>query len=453
MSDKYDNIRNRFGLCLFLFFVKFKEFVRFDRRASIFLLTFYSIKYLIVKYISRSNKCFKILGKIFRHIDNNVSRKLAKKQLTMLVKIKGEKFVGDLFYSLCDINKEEAQRLRSTVLNDDRPFDKRLIILSPPCNDKKGVLLIKYTNYFKYFIHIFDMNKINKNYILVLEPSSCGYFDEDLLCMLGQANPLIVQTPELVDKELLNDLKSNLIPIEVGANNWVDHRVFFPNGNVLKKYDCIMVAFWGDVKRHYRLFESVSKIESEKRPKIALIGVPWPRSIEEIKDIARYYKVENSLEIFENLSQEQINVLQNESKLAILLSKKEGFNKSIIEAMFSDIPSFILYGHNFGYEYPYLNRFTGGFLHDDQLGHFLRNIDAVLKSSSYSPREWVMENVSCKCSTEKLKELLTTIGQSHHISINKELAVKINNPNLDYFDQNYWLLLKPCYERLKLYLR
>ena len=51
-----------------------------------------------------------------------------------------------------------------------------------------------------------------------------------------------LKTEEL-DLEFIKRLNSNLIPIELGPNNWVDERVF-DDLKLEKKYDCVMVAMW-----------------------------------------------------------------------------------------------------------------------------------------------------------------------------------------------------------------
>jgi len=428
------------------------EFIRFDKRASKLLLTYYLVNCLLSKYLYRDKQYYKYLGNIYRHVNSDMFRLKITNYLIKSIDVFGEYEIGKLFYCLCKVSTAEADRLKNTVISKEELFDRRLLILSPPVNGKKGVILIKFTDYFKYFISIFDIDKIRHEYVLVLEPSSCGYFDEDILCMMGLNIPVIVQTPELVDKEFLYKINTNLIPIDLGANYWVDDRVFFPIENQAKEYDVIMVAIWGNVKRHYHLFKALSMIKPEARPNIALVGVSWPLTIDEIKEIAAYYNVEKSLVFFENLTQQEINVLLSKAKATILLSKKEGFNKSIVEAMYANVPAFILFGHNFGYEYPYINNKTGGYIDNDSVDEFLENVDNIITSNSFSPREWVLEHCSIAYSTNKLAKILQKTESDLNISINWQLVHKVNNPNLDYYYKDDWDKFDEYYDQLKGYL-
>ena len=432
---------------------KIMELFRYDSKILSFMIFLvYITCYMVAKLTKGQFKALIFAGRIFRHINSEFARNFAQSKLTSTIKRYGVQKVGEEMRKIVknNINNEIKNRLKTSVIKGEIPlFDKRLIILSPFVNGKKGVILIKYTEYFKYFIDIFNVKKISKNYVLIIEPSWSGYFDEDILCLLFKDIPIIIEALEPIDSNFIESLKANFYPVDIGSNCWVNPNVFFPIPKAKKKYDVIMVGLWADVKRHYHLFEALSKCR--RKLKVALVGQPWPKTLDEIKAEARYYGVIDQIEFFENISQSQLNILFNQSKCALLLSKKEGFNKSIVEAMYANTPAFILEGFNYGYRYPFINEKTGGFIKPNELTNFLENLDKIL--IGFEPAKWIKKYVSPEISTEKFIEVLREIEMKEKIIINKNLAVKVNSPDLDYLEPEIWEKMKSYYKQLKCYLR
>ena len=435
--------------------MKLLEFVRFDSKfASLCLSIGFFAKYFIIKATKDDFKALLVSGDIFRYTQLAWVRRRATKILQKTIRKYGSRRVGKQFFNIVsqNIDSDIQNRLKESFLNhEQRPFDKRLLILSPPVDNRKGVILIKFTDYFKYVLKIFDMEKLSKDYVLIVEPSFCGYFDEDILCLMSVDIPIIIQSSEPVDFKFIEDLSANLFPIQIGANWWINDKAFYPINNSVKIYDVIIVAIWADFKRHYHLFETIA--QCKKDLKIVLVGRPWPKSIDKIKDEARFFNVLEHVTFFEDISQQKVNELLNESKCLILLSKKEGFNKSIIEAMYADIPVFLLEGHNFGYHYPFINSKTGGFINPRALNHFLENIDDIIAKSDFSPQEWIRTHISAEISTDKIVELLKRIENEKSVSINKRIHVKVNSPELNYYDETVWKEMEKSYRELCKYLQ
>ncbi|MDY6844705.1 MAG: hypothetical protein SVW57_11490, partial [Thermodesulfobacteriota bacterium] len=288
--------------------LKLFDFIRFDSKlASIILFAVYFIKYMAVRSFRGRLESLLTAGDIFRHTQFRFCRNYAAGILKNAIQRHGEKAVGSFFLSKCEIDDKLKSDFRQSIIDGQRPFYRRLIILSPPEKEKKGVLLVKFTIYFVYLSHVFDLEKLFKDYILVLEPSFCGYFNPAILCLMGLDAPIIIQASEEVDYEFIQGLGTNLIPIGIGANYWVDNTKFFPIDRTKKQYDIIMVALWADFKRHYHLFQALSKCKNRDDIRVCLVGMPWPASLNDIRDLARHYKVDQCIQYFENISQAKIN--------------------------------------------------------------------------------------------------------------------------------------------------
>ncbi len=435
---------------------KIKELVRFDSKPLSLILTgLYLLYYFYIRVSRGRREAMLVVGKIFRHTQFPGVRKIATGWLLKQCRRHGLVNIGEDFLFMAGryVAGEFISDLARTIsAGDDRPFHKRLLILSAPTENEKGVMIIKFTDYFKYFLMVFDMTKICRDYIVIFEPSYSGYFDEDILCLLSAPGPFIIEASEKEDYQFIESLKSPIYPVETGANWWVDDSAFAYPGKLPKPYDITMVAIWADFKRHYHLFEAMSRAQVKRR--VALVGKPWEMTREDIEAEARYYGVLEHVDFYEGISQKDINMLLARSKCLILLSKKEGFNKSIVEAMYAGIPVFILEGHNYGEKYSYINKETGGYIDKKGLAKFLDNLDEILTGfERVKPGEWIRSNISSPISTEMILETIRRIETKHALKINPRLEIKVNSPEFDYYDPKAWDRMRDSYRSLEKYLR
>jgi hypothetical protein len=449
------SLKKRVAIFFYIRKMKLLEWVRFDSRVAAFgLFCAYSIYARAVCATQGRVAALRVIGKIFRQVNLKWGRTYTAGVLEKAIRREGALSVANGLFACCPIDPNRLAELRQSLLSSPKPFQKRLIILSPPSGEERGVLLIKFSDSFPYLRALFDLSRLGQRYVVVLEPSSCGYFDESILCLIGHGTPIVVQTPEPVDDRFLQRLAgTGLFPVGIGANCWADRRIFHPLPDLPKKYDLILVAIWADVKRHYHLFEALSKSRTRDRRRIVLVGGAWPKPLEEIRELARYYRVDHCVSYHEKLSQPQVNLLLNQSKAFLLLSKKEGFNKAIIEALCAGIPSFLLEGFNFGDPYPYINPKTGGFIPPSGLADWIDRLDETLREQPLAPSEWIADKMSPEASIRTLTTALEQIERKRAIQVNKRLELKVNNPEYDYVDPACWERYAEHYQQLRHFLR
>ncbi|GEM_PF-3515242 len=432
------------------------DYARFDSIVfRILLLLIYSIISGFACLFRKYNLAIDFLGRIFRHINFNWTRKITLSLLLFFLsgKTRHELINGFRKIPLKKNDRAECKRLKDSIKKGGKPFDSRLIILSPPVGNRKGVMLIKFTDYFRFFSLIFDLDKLARDYILVVEPSFCGYFDQDILSLLNDNLIIVFQAPEPVDRNFINGVHNNWFTVPIGSNCWVNPNVFFPIQTSRKKFDIIMVAIWADFKRHWSLFKAISKLKKNKKIKILLVGKPWPKSLNDIMSEAEYFNVKSNISAVEDIEQPQLNKFMNESRILLLLSQKEGFNKSLIEAMHVDLPVFILKGFNYGYKYEYINSQTGGFIKKHKLVDFMENLDSILEEKRYKPYQWVKNNISLELSVKSLVMAFKNIEKKKSLKINKDIVVKVNTPELSYFDTDNYKKMSIYYKELNKYIK
>jgi glycosyltransferase involved in cell wall biosynthesis len=349
-------------------------------------------------------------------------------------------------YSVCSLRlikkhfKELSEWSLDNVKVDDPSFEKELfnkrhiILRNPEFSDRghcvsKGVLVVTFTTTFPYFLKFEKRDHFFRNYVIVLEPSWAGYALPEILAWACFKSPVIVQASERKDFEFITALNSNLVPVEFGASDWVNHELFYPIPSVTKKFDSLLVGNSTYVKRIHIFLKAIKCINCPTY-KAAIVLGEWGEFYERIIGLIKFYGVNENVTVYKNLSPKDLNILYNESKVNVLLSLKEGSNRVIFEGFFAGTPGIVL-ADNIGVNKSYLNGQTGKVIEERLLSEtlvmFRDNFD------SYSPSVWARGNISCLCTTKKLSEVLTDSRFGFDYSSSLDLKVKVNAPEVQFY--------------------
>jgi glycosyltransferase involved in cell wall biosynthesis len=250
---------------------------------------------------------------------------------------------------------------------------------------------------------------------------------------------------EIRDAILSCDLP--LLPIAVGPQDWVDTEVFRPLPGTTKDFDVVMVASFQRLKRHAVLFRALQKIRP-KRLRVALVGATWERDRQEFEEEIRSFGVQDDCTIFQGLSAEQVNDVLNRSKVKLLLSKMEGGNKAVLEALAAGTPC-IIYKHLVGRRD--IHPETGMYVEDDELP------DALLYMSEnyqrFSPREWLMQHSGIHHTTAVINTLLRDQAIRTGRPWTVDIVPKVNKyAGLRYHRPTDEEALRPATQTLQAYL-
>lgn len=329
----------------------------------------------------------------------------------------------------------QYRELVTDTTGRDEAVGRSIVVRLPNITDSgqinsKGVLIVTFTKTFTYYLNHIDVRALSEYFHIVLEPSWAGYSDPDILLWAHlSAGVVVVQASEPKDRIFLSLASGKLFPVSFGASDWVDYRAFFPL-SLQKKYDSVYVANTSPLKRVHRYFEAVHNIKKKglKGYKGVLVCAAWGGKKKEIEDLAKLYGVDKDIDLRFSLKKEEVNVLLNESKVNILLSFKEGSNRSLFESMFSGTPVIALY-ENIGVNKAYINESTGMLINDWQLE------DALIAMCSrwhlYTSRDWAMKHISPDVTTIKLRQVLRALSDSPDPE-EQEFWVKTNNPEVNY---------------------
>lgn len=303
-----------------------------------------------------------------------------------------------------------------------------IIVLKAPSENERGVLYLYYSYVYPLFLKYFDVASILQRYHIVIEPSWSGYCDLNVLCLHRLGRPVFVGTLEPRDAAFLRSMPAGFVPVHFGGNTWVDADVFRPLSGIEKDIDIVCIASWARYKRHWAIFKALRALRRQGTDlTLALIGYRMDMNVDDVRNQARLFDVEDLVEFHERLAPEEVNLLLNRSKVNLLWSRREGSGRAIIEGMAAGLPCVIRSGFNYGYRYPHINERTGAFATEDELPHALLRM--VRNHAAYSPREPVVSEMTPEASTARLNEAIRVVALRDGESWTNDIAVKVSTLN------------------------
>lgn len=343
-------------------------------------------------------------------------------------------------------------RVRLRFPNDDDPERQGDLMVLKPYDEttgERGVLMLMYSEAVLAMVAMYDLGALASRYMFILEPSSWGYQDVRFLFYLGSDLDVLIQSPRRADFEFVESLQTNLVPVAVGAGEWVDPEIFRPREPGREaKYDVVMVSAWDPLKRHEVFFRAAArrKQNGERTLRFALIGYQMGWTREPIEKLLRQYDLELDCDVYEMIPHAQVASIVADSKVSLLLSHREGANRAIYESMFCGTP-IIVYRHQCGVNLDHVNVRTGVLADDDELG---TAIGYVLEhQKEFEPRQWALENAGYGNATRTINAALRKMSERRGLPWTKDIVAKKSAPELRYAQSGDYKIFAEEYERLK----
>lgn len=408
---------------------------------------FYDIKYRLIQRFGgfiflmlyyfpgvKSNARLKLLMASHRASYGNTSAKIIKSNLLEI-----SKMIKPCGAATEKIKKEIIGR--SIVLKKPLDLDGVLI--------EKGVMLIKFSETFTlYLLHV-NCEELMKRFHVILEPSWTGHAIEQILGWCQFKEKVYIQCADKPDFDFIQSLQSNLIPLRMGSGEFVDYRIFQPL-TTEKKYDLVCVANGLVYKRVYAYLRLIKALK-RKNPAIraALVCASRGGLLGAIKRLIDLMGLKTSLDYFTELTQSELNKIIEQSKVNILMSYREGSNRVLFEAIFSNTPSVIL-DRNIGIRKECFTKQSGLVARESFL---VSDICALLENvKNMTPREWALKNISPELSVDRLIRLIENT-EYNDAKFNNPIYYKVNSPEATYMLEYSDMSKKISDEMLIGYLR
>jgi glycosyltransferase involved in cell wall biosynthesis len=307
-----------------------------------------------------------------------------------------------------------------------------LIVLKQASDNEKGVILLKYVRTFDAVSAMFDLPRLMGRYIFVLEPCWAGYWDPSLLMYFAPGQPVFVQCFTRDDLAFVTDVGAPFVPVPLGPADWVNADLFEPPADVAKTYDVVMVANWAPHKRHAVLFDALEKIQ-DRAIRVLLIGFPLGAySADTIRRAAAAIRNPRvTVEVVDKVPAQEVARYVAQCKVFVFLSKKEGDNKALVEAMFADVPA-IVYDRTIGGASSRVNPSTAVFSSDADLAATI--VHMLDHYTEFAPRAWALAHTGSAISSRRLNETIGRVIRESGGAYTRGLVEKTNSPNLAYRD-------------------
>jgi glycosyltransferase involved in cell wall biosynthesis len=311
--------------------------------------------------------------------------------------------------------------------------DRTIVLKWPSFNGaicSKGILLIKFTRTFSYYLKNIDIALLDKYFHIVLEPSWSGYADADILGWVGLTKNIVIESSEQQDRILMNCFADTFIPVRFGSGCWVPQGDFKPEA-VEKQFDSIYIANNNPIKRVYRYIKAIKNIVEggANEYKACLVCSSWGGDDELVKQLIKKAGMENNITLKFSLPRNEVAKYLNMSRCNILLSYKEGSNRSLFESMFCNIPVICL-SENIGVDKSCINEFTGLLVPDANLEESLLWMSKTF--DKFSPKDWAEKNISPLATKVNLVDVINC--RAGDKLIYDEVYTKVNAPEACYMD-------------------
>lgn len=328
--------------------------------------------------------------------------------------------------------------------------EDRLTVLKPYINQQEpGVVHVKFSETISELPRRIDIDALTPYYRLVLEPSWTGLCDPGILQYLHTARTNIILAPDPTDYALIEMLAGKLVPIGLGPCDWVDPRIAEPHLGAKKEFDIVMNSNWSTWKRHGLLFNTLRSLPASTR--IALIGGAVDgTNVDRIIRLARYFGVAKQVTIFERISHKDVMRVVCAARCSVLLSLKEGANRSLAESMFCDVPVLLLNEHVGGIRKNVVPE-TGVLVPERQLASGLMRL--IEAAPNMNPRAWALENIACSASSACLNDALKAVAANESETWSEDIVVRANSPEATYYSTDVRQRLAPSNELLKEFVR
>jgi glycosyltransferase involved in cell wall biosynthesis len=349
----------------------------------------------------------------------------------------------------------DHHRVRMRQPNDENPQRQGDLILLKRydrATGEKGVIMLKYTPALWRLPAMFDLAGLASRYAFVLEPSSWGYEDPGFFLYVGADMDVVVQSPWGRDYEFITQLESNLKGVRIGAGDWVDPQIFSSRAPARdRRFDIVAVSAWSALKRHEDLFRAAAALKTGGRElQIALIGYPIDWTQDKIRQLARKHGVEHLCTIYEAVPHSVVADVVGDSRLYVLMSRREGANRALYEALWCDTPVAVFDSHR-GVNTDIVRGEVGTLYDADGLPAAIARV--LDQPDRYHARQWAERNTGYRNSTAALNAVLKQLSEMRGLPWTEDIAEKINTPDMLYANPVDVERFAEEYESLRPFLR
>ncbi|MCF6312303.1 MAG: glycosyltransferase [Verrucomicrobiales bacterium] len=333
-----------------------------------------------------------------------------------------------------------------TQLDQSAAASRTLILKAPNANGEKGVIVSCFEyNWLRILSGTQPFEKFDHRYTLIFSTSwSPTNYNILALALEKISGPVFVIPCNYKESEKLNQFHPRIHPLSCLACDWLNPDFFDPKPWVNREIDILMVSNWAPFKRHWHFFDILQKLPADL--KVVCVGQPEGSfTLEHIKELQKTHNAPQHIEYLERIPIEKVNELQCNSKIAIILSRREGCCVAAVEGMMAGAYLAMLEDAHIG-PLDYINAQTGIKLKPETATQQIS--DLLNRPPEISPHEWAKANISCHNSIDKVNNDLKVAALHSGQPWTKDLATPCWRPFPCFIDPADKQNLVPFAEKL-----
>ena len=270
---------------------------------------------------------------------------------------------------------------------------------------EKGVIILKFEKNLEKLALAENISALEKDYNVLFMPSWLPFYSSAMTLYLSRTNePLYAMPASFRDYyhcKFLNHKRLTALPFH--SSSWIREDFYPVNVSQSRDIDIIMVANFGEYKRHWLLFQALRDLPKEIS--VAIVGMPYgTRTEEKILQEAAIFGVQDRFKLYVNSSQQKIAELLCRSKLLLGLSAHEGTYTSVAEGIMAGAAAAVYENAEVGTK-DYINPRTG-FLLNHRLPLSDQICTCLAECQQCNPAKWARENIASRINCDRLNQQL-----------------------------------------------
>ncbi|MFC5453448.1 glycosyltransferase [Prosthecobacter fluviatilis] len=324
---------------------------------------------------------------------------------------------------------------------------RSVLLKSPAGSGEKGVLLMLFEyNWARLVLGLTpeEFAWLDEHYDLVLSTSWSPTDYAALGLILSRTSgPVFVQACNFQEVPKIAGLHPRVRLLESLGCDWINPDLYPPSSEQ-RTIDFLMIANWGEFKRHWDFFRALSRMPANLR--VVLVGqAEGGRDAEFIRRQARLFGVPQALEVYQSLPIDEVARLQSQARVALIFSRREGCCVAFVEAMFAGCAVGIRADAHVG-PLAYVNQSTGLRLRPGHLPEDLMRLHEI--AATAQPAAWAQEHISCYQSHMKLNRLMKQSSLERGLPWTQDIALPHWRPYPAHARREEAAALMPAYRDL-----
>lgn len=338
-------------------------------------------------------------------------------------------------YAVSDCNKSDtfinSVYERFSAEGQKNFLMSNIIVIKPYISEKeKGVILLNYSEVINAFPFLFDLDKIQQRYHLVLEPSWASAYQ---MYYKFYSNKSMVFVQSLNEAEIAMDKKHGYFDVPLCAGDWVNENNFTRLEDEDKIYDFCVIANFIPFKRYPYLLSALKNHWTGNLKFAIIASAHVGENRAWIENQLRINNIEGKADLFMEIPQKQVGKILNQSKCHVLCSLREGANRANFESMLIGTPV-VVHKHHMGFpNFRFGKPMVVNYTNQEEL---VAAIKETAKIDSRVVYEFARKTTGSYVATNKLNECIKDASVANGDIWTKDLLRKINIIQSGYFDPN-----------------